>query len=102
MQTTALNVDDEITLISGTKGITGFSSPTTLSRDGYTFEVREEGGSLIAKVIKAPPPPLSGNATAVPTLGGAGLAFTALALPAFAAPALRRRRKQGKKADTLR
>ena len=176
VQTTALNVDDEITLISGAKGITGFSSPTTLNRDGYTFEVREEGGSLIAKVTGVPtysvsidpgitdgsitgcnpltvehgttlsitctatpdagyiltsltltdttgrtatcnattcdltdvrgdvtvsatftkvPPP--GNATAVPTLGGAGLALSSMALAGAAVPVLRRRERRERK-----
>lgn len=54
--------------------------------------------TVSATFTKAPP----GNATAVPTLGEGALLLSGLALAGAAAPALRRRKKQGKKSDTRR
>ena len=82
-----LSFTDTSGVRSETVSVSGCNSPT--------ITARKPGGSFA-------PIGGGGGPSAVPTLGGAGLAFTALALPAFAAPALRRRKKQGKKADTLR
>ncbi|MBQ6655950.1 MAG: hypothetical protein IJM64_01540 [Ottowia sp.] len=97
---------------------------TVTTADGYEFTLEKVGTTkLVATVIKEPDPtptptpdpdptptptpdpdptptPSGGGNSSSPTMGELGLLLSGLALAGAAAPALRRREKQGKKADT--
>ena len=115
-----LSLGESVTLIeANTKGGTYElsitpASTTVKTADGYEFELTTEGTpatKLVATVIKEPDPtptptpdpaptPSGGGDSSSPTMGELGLLLSGLALAGAAAPALRRREKQGKKADT--
>ena len=105
----ALKVGDTITLIDAARGLTITPHATALT-DGYGFEVKQDGNKLIATVTKTPASQgVNGfdgagidDDNSSPAMGELGLLLSGLALAGAAAPALRRREKQGKKTDTHR
>ena len=106
-----LKKDDKIYLIKAGTTLYPPALPTApINAGGYTFEVTQVGKDLVAKVTQEPPAPTpdptptppyyhSGDNSS-PTMGELGLLLSGLALAGAAAPALHRREKQGKKADT--
>ena len=115
-----LKAGESVTLIEANTSLGTYkleitpASTTVKTADGYEFELTTEGTpatKLVATVTKEPPPPPTPDPTPTPvpyyysddsspTMGELGLLLSGIALAGAAAPALRRREKQGKKADT--
>ena len=105
-----LGVGDSVTLIEANTSLGSHkleitpASTTVTTADGYEFTLEKVGTTkLVATVTKAPASTYTVTATAspVPTMSEIGLLLSGIALAGAAAPALRRREKHGKKADTL-
>ena len=101
----ALKSGDRLTLIDKTSGTpAGFTANVA----GFSFTLDTSSGALVAIATKtdsggdtpAPTPYYYYDDNSSPTLGDIGLLLSGIALAGAAAPALRRREKQGKKADT--
>ena len=95
----ALGAGESITLIDAAGGLSITPQRQIVTVGDHAVEVIKEGNKLIAK--RSGGGGGGGSSTSSsPTMGELGLLLSGLALAGAAAPALRRREKQGKKADT--